>query len=111
MQLFVPAKQKEINPILSTESVAKDFIILLYNEIYVNYIAFGANMQEEKKTLPGFQTEMYIQNLARDFPVPLGVFSQRFTLRASCCEFSRQDVAMTYTSSDQRHCTECQGWI
>lgn len=102
MQLFVPAKQKEINPILSTESVAKDFIIVL---------PFEANMQEEKKTLPGFQTEMYIQNLARDFPVPLGVFSQRFTLRALCCEFSRQDVAVTYTSSDQRHCTECQGWI
>lgn len=51
MQLFVLAKPKEINPILSTERVAKDFIILL---------PFGANMQEEKKSLPGFQTKMYI---------------------------------------------------
>lgn len=33
------AKQKEINPILSTECVARDFIILL---------PFGTNMQEEK---------------------------------------------------------------
>lgn len=62
MQLFVLAKQKEINRILSTEYVARDFIMLL---------PFGANMQEGKKILPGFKSEMYSQNLSRDFPVPL----------------------------------------